>query len=902
MFDPQANSMVVGYFQHPITSLSANERTPEKIREIISGAQPHLQALHPDFDMEAIEILARHFEQLFEVRQTYGSSIISQTHQPWLNEQKSEIDFYYWRRFTKYLEHDEKLPPRVIEILDGDTDQILDYCGDPKVTEFQRRGMVVGHVQSGKTASYSSLICKAADAGYKVIILLTGITNSLRRQTQDRINHAFIGRRAELGISISSTPIGAALYSTKEEKKAPVCGTSLERDFSLEAASTISIPIQSLREPIIFTTKKNPSTLSNLLQWLQIYYPNGGIEYPLLLIDDEADNASINTKSKKGEITRINSGIRDILNQFTRASYVAYTATPFANIFISPDSNDEMYNQDLFPKDYIKVLDAPSNYVGPDRVFTEDGDLAEIMVRTPEDYQDILPVKHKNHAKLDHLPASLEEAVLVFLLIRCIRFTLGRENAHCTMMINVSRFNSVQETVSGLVWKFLTSVRDEIRLYGNAPRGLKRSDLLQRMQKLYHEEFLNFLDDVDLPDWKTIQSNLHQASSTITTRVVNMRGGGIEYDQYKKDGLHVIAIGGLALSRGLTLEGLCVSYVLRNPSAYDTLMQMGRWFGYRPGYEKLCRLYLPDFARDYYEHISYATDELRNEIKVMESQGKTPREFGLKVREHPDAIRITAANKMSEATPVFVAISYANKHEEGHAVTVQADTVKKNKETIRQFLKKLPAVFEDKEVNHPEFFWRGVSKTLIRDLLLQFSFPETCISLNSDKRPTSLMVDYLDDRPNELLEWDVCIPESSLGKVHLDLNLHRPIQLRRRDSGELTERGRVLRITKKNRVADRSDASIGLRKEIIDGIDKKADWAFNSRRDHPLLIVHCFSADEIDGLDEKTFVSLSVCLPGTEKLSPNRKYMANQVWKQMNFLDEIGADDADEDLDLYDDI
>ena len=137
MFDLQANSNVVGYFLKPIDSLHPNDRTPEKIRELISSAQPHLQALHPDFNLDAIEVIVRHFEQLFEVQQTFGSSIISKAHQPWLNGQKSEIDFFYWRRFAKYLLQDEKLPPNVIRTIDEDTDEILDYVGDPKISDFQ---------------------------------------------------------------------------------------------------------------------------------------------------------------------------------------------------------------------------------------------------------------------------------------------------------------------------------------------------------------------------------------------------------------------------------------------------------------------------------------------------------------------------------------------------------------------------------------------------------------------------------------------------------------------------------------------------------------------------------------------------------------------------------------------
>ena len=901
MFDIDKYSGMVSLFQDTIQKLSPQERTPEKIREILNAGEAIFIHVKAEFNDHNCETLARYFEQQFEIQQSVGSSIVSETHKPWLDSRKSEINFYYWKRFRKYLQEDIKLPPNVVRTLDGDTDSILDYVGDPTVERFQRRGMVVGHVQSGKTSNYSSLICKSADAGYRVIILLTGITNSLRRQTQDRIDHAFIGRRAEFGRRIQSIPIGAALYS-EGELQLPVFGTTLDQDFNLRAATTFGVPIQSLEQPIIFTTKKNPSTLSNLLEWLRLFYPNGGIEHPLLLIDDEADNASINTKKNKGEVTRINEGIRAILKQFNRASYVAYTATPFANIFISPDSPDEMETQDLFPKDFIKVLDAPDNYVGPSRVFTENGDLADIMVKQPDDFHDILPVKHKNHTKLDHLPPSLEEAVLVFVLIRCIRFLTGKSDAHCTMMVNVSRFNTVQENVCGLIYQYLELVKDEITMYSRARNGFKNSDMLQKLASIYKQEFTNIDTDEPIPDWISIQNALKDAVATIKVQVINMKGGGIEYDKHKDRGLHVITVGGLALSRGLTLEGLCVSYILRNPSAYDTLMQMGRWFGYRPGYEHLCRLYIPDFARDYYEHITHATDELRDEINIMENQGRTPKEFGLKVREHPAAIRITAANKMSSAVRILVSLSFEKKHVEGHAVYTEKTISEANKTLVNDFLASLPEISDAVDIQRTKLFWSGIEQSSIRKLLTEFSFPSACKELHAKKNDTSLLVDYIDDHSTEMLEWDVCIPEILREDADIDTDIlpGLSIRLRNRRSGGHIDSGKVLRVIKKsNRVASKQDASFGLRKSILQDKDLKADWQFNTQRENPLLIIHCFNA-EVDGNNLGTFISLSVCLPGTNAPSTERKYMANEVWHQLNLFDNIEDDDSDEDLENYD--
>ena len=160
-----------------------------------------------------------------------------------------------------------------------------------------------------------------------------------------------------------------------DHTRRPVTFTNTIRDFNKATATGVGIPLQNLTEPAVFVIKKNSSTLKNLLEWLREHSARGGgesIDEPMLLIDDEADNASINIRHGAGEVSRINGQIRDLLRMFDRSCYVGYTATPFANIFIDPDTDDQMRGEDLFPRSFIVSLDPPSNYFGATTVFIEE--------------------------------------------------------------------------------------------------------------------------------------------------------------------------------------------------------------------------------------------------------------------------------------------------------------------------------------------------------------------------------------------------------------------------------------------------------------------------------------------------------------------------------------------------
>ena len=625
---------VVAFFRRRLSRLE--EVTFEAIREAIETGP--FGALTEEQKTEVRIIL----ESSFSITQGTGHSVRSD-YTPWLQERKSGIDFYYWNRLRDYLLGEDVLPPNVISRLDSLSDEILDYCGNPDVGgSWSRRGMIMGHVQSGKTTNYTALICKAADAGYRIVILLAGLTNSLRAQTQQRLDETFIGRKSIFRPDIVDDGLSILNYAT--QRRVPFYGTTRDRDFNRSIAQNYGVTIASTNEPTIFITKKHKGTLENLRDWIRDQNLGERVPEPVLLIDDEADNASINTSRDPARSTAINRVIREILQLFHRSSYVGYTATPFANIFIEPNSDDEMLGDELFPRNFIKALDPPTNYVGAYRLFDEDGDLRDRTVRVIDDYADSLPLvqpaARKYEFPIGGIPPSLKEAVRVYLLTVAIRYLRGDDKKHCSMMINVSRFNDVQFSVEGEVYAYLQRIKDSVAVNARA-RGGSTDPRILALRRDFGKEFSDTGFSAD-----EVLSVLHKAISPVRIVTVNMRGGKLDYEQNRRNGLRVIAIGGLALSRGLTLEGLTVSYIIRNASASDTLMQMARWFGYRDGYEDICRLYLPEASFDHYDQIHIAIEELAGEIRLMEELGQTPEDFGLKVRQSPTGIRITAANKI----------------------------------------------------------------------------------------------------------------------------------------------------------------------------------------------------------------------------------------------------------------
>lgn len=658
--------------QGEILDTSAISATVEQFSSVLSSPLYGFQ--ESDF-----EVLIKSLETRFVTTMDKGVVLTDDTYhdEDWYKTR--DVTWSYWDDYSKYLTQ-ERWAPRVVQSLDTVTSTILGLLQDPlQEGEWERRGLVIGHVQSGKTANYVGLISKAADAGYKFIIVIAGIHNELRRQTQERIDRGFIGRD-----STTKQPVGVGLIN--RGRAVPVTVTTADSDFNRSASRNFGVGLNALSNTFILVIKKNASTLSYLYTWLKELNTRKGFEQiadiPMLLIDDEADNASINTSRPDLDPTRINREIRRILNLFRKKCFVGYTATPFANIFIDPDAYDDRLGADLFPKHFIYSLDAPSNYFGYERIFLDDKGKDD-FIQIIEDADNWLPADHKKDTPVYELPASLKSAINLFVLARAVRNLRGQAEQHSSMLINISRFVGVQQEVRTLVDYYLGNLRKAVRYNYALPWEKASKDSI--ISELYRDFQVDY--GIAVADWQDVLGELNTAADAVKVAVVNSRSQEkLLYTDYNRDHvpLTVIAIGGLSLSRGLTLEGLTISYIHRSTKMYDTLLQMGRWFGYRPGYEDLCRVFMSELSYEWYAYIADATEELRLQVKRMRREGKNPIDFGLYVKAHPDALTVTALNKMYHTESRSFSISYDGKLVETYILPENAEKTENNRQLLRQ--------------------------------------------------------------------------------------------------------------------------------------------------------------------------------------------------------------------------
>jgi len=352
----------------------ANTLTDEKIDELISQA---LSIVSVDCSDEEREACKRDLKYRYMIQSRPGSKILNDYDQEeWYSDIKDEIDQKFWLRYKDYLIDEKHFSPNIVSKLGNETlDQdLMNYLLNPNIktdVPILRRGLVIGDVQSGKTSTYIGLICKAADAGFKVFILLTGTIESLRKQTQERVEEGFIG------IDMSDPATGGRRVGVGMDNQDifATALTSRNNDFTGNS-DKIAVALRNFNA-VVFVIKKQKDVLNKLTKWLQNLNADkltGKIDQPMLMIDDEADNASINTSKDKEDPTTINRLIRNLANLFTRSNYIGFTATPFANVFIDPETTEEMENQDLFPEDFIVSLPTPSNYIGPEKIFAENGE------------------------------------------------------------------------------------------------------------------------------------------------------------------------------------------------------------------------------------------------------------------------------------------------------------------------------------------------------------------------------------------------------------------------------------------------------------------------------------------------------------------------------------------------
>jgi hypothetical protein len=743
---------------------------------------------------EAIDELVRRFSHWVGKESTLKSTI---DHLDWLNAER-KTDWRYWGRLERYLER--SLSSNVVDALDRSTDGILELLEDPRrLGSWDRRGLVVGHVQSGKTSSYSALICKAADAGYKIIIVLAGMHNNLRSQTQIRLEEAFLGYETSPNRE-PGNPIG--VFSEDSDPSIhPHCATTRADNGDFNSAVARHFAISPEERPWLFVVKKNKSVLTKLLKWIRSPHvadatdpETGGkivTKLPLLVIDDEADHGSVDTgeqifdadgkPDEDHQPKAINSLIRQILHSFSKSAYVGYTATPFANIFIHRKGKTRKEGPDLFPQSFIKNISAPSNYVGPARVFglkRSDGRVGGLpLSRDIRDHISAdgtsgwMPTKHRKtheplYGGLPVLPPSLRQAIGSFVLACAARVCRGQGNKHASMLIHVTRFTAVQDAVKFQVQEEVDSIRRRLT------RKVDHEELTERLRNLWEEDFVPTSENIAredpaafenqrIPAWREIESVLPKVISDIKVKTVNGNAkDALDYVEHSETGLKVIAVGGDKLARGLTLEGLCASYFVRTTRMYDTLMQMGRWFGYRPGYVDLCRLYTTAELVRWFGHIADASEELREEFDQMAAAGAEPRDYGLKVESHP-VLLVTSPLKMRTAKTL--SLSYSGSMSQTISFLKDQQSLNANLEAARALVSSMGepdlcgpirkrGSYEDAWKR--SFLWADVSADHVLDFFKSYKTPP-----GADRANTMVMAEFVEQMNSvgELQKWTVAL-------------------------------------------------------------------------------------------------------------------------------------------------
>lgn len=671
-----------------------------------------------DLPDDAWDAIALHVKTKVLITMTPGETLTGRGYRDWLPGRHADIE---WRRWIAYkqLLSQKGFTPAVQSALDVSTDEILNCVGDPTETgAWKRRGLVIGDVQSGKTATYIGAVNKAADAGYKLIVLLAGGTEALRKQTQFRVDEGLIGRdsaKSVTGAQVAVNPVfGVGSWHNNFVSAQGL--TTQATDFRKTSQQAMNIAIDpQTSTPYVFVLKKNKTALENLREWLTGQQVGAALDLPMLVVDDESDYASVNTR-KEDSPTVINSLIRSILGTVTKSSYLAFTATPFANVFIDHETTQELLGDDLFPRDYIRTIDAPSNYVGSASYFgTEElVDDSKLVELDDADVDDFFPFKHKSHQHVSGLPDSLVEALRTFVVAAAVREARGDSSARA-MLVNVSRFKNVQAQVHGMVEAEFQKIKDAVELHSVSLLPGERHAEIAALQATFDRRYPGISET-----WDEVLPSLKSAVHATSVRLINSDRVKQVADIAELESERMIAVGGDVLSRGLTLEGLTVSYFHRSVGASDTLLQMARWFGYRPGYDDLCRVWMPDDVADQFRYVAGIVDELRSQLRAMKKQGLTPEDFGLMVRMHPETLKITSTAKMGGAEAKAWTVDIAAKRIETTAVDSNPDVISKNVDAVKRLAEAVRAADPEATWANSPKAWptkQSVDKRLVADFL-----------------------------------------------------------------------------------------------------------------------------------------------------------------------------------------
>ena len=643
--------------------------------------------------------------------------------------------------------------------IDRESGEILDHLVNLNEKGVKRKGLVVGYVQSGKTANFSAVFAKAVDEGYRLVIVMTGILESLRSQTQARLQNDVANAISEAN-------------ATSKIKKSVLSLTSVESDMSSGDASNLEANLYA-GGVAYAVVKKNHNCLKYLLEQLRIVNQKGLLEgVPVLIIDDESDQATPNTANKTVDYSTINGDIRQIWDQVQQGSYVAYTATPFANVFMNPN-DEERYTEyfdseesdnletierypGLYPSNFVYALGRPKGYIGASHIFGdtslvtegEDGAIGggveiDAVRNINESDAEVLrpptPKEERVGKKYEpEMVPSLKDAVHWFMIATALRRLRAGEKQHSSMLIHLSHLTEIHFEVEKVIKDYISALKENYH----------KAEINDTMRSLYEREVdrMKVIRSEEVyPEWDELKLAVSQVVRETKCIVENSASDGqLKYEG--KEPATYIVIGGNALSRGLTLEGLICSYYLRASKTYDALLQMGRWFGFRLGYEDLIRIWTTEDIQEDYRYLADIEDELREEIREIDD----PSVVAVKIRADRKKLNVTSRNKMRNVKPTKN--DYSGR---AYEVTRFEEQNDKNLMNNIQALKSLVNYVENthealQDRNNGSYLFERVSVKIILEYLKDFEAHSSNGVVGSDK-----LVEWI--AKNVTQDWNVVI-------------------------------------------------------------------------------------------------------------------------------------------------
>ncbi len=782
-----------------------------------------------------------------------GNILIAANHSSWYTPERKAEGAYYGPSILKYLKN-RGFEDQSLALIDQASDQILDYLGDPKAEAiYSSRGLVVGYVQSGKTTNINVLVAKAVDAGFRLVIILAGLTDVLRSQTQRRIDKEVVGKKL-----IDSDPDeqengGYVFHADWQDFIEHSALPGKPAGPAIERMTTRKFDFANARNANLFSNgwatndvsarivviKKNSSRLKALTRSLKNLNEDVRRSLPVLIIDDESDQASVNTidptkrKAEQRKRTAINEQVVNLLNMLKRSQYVGYTATPFANVLIDPDDSE-----DLFPKDFVYSLAQPIGYMGVrdfhdlDNEFMTVNDRPELESNKARHVRDFYPTTE------DVAAERLLHAVDTFVLtgaIKLYRQEMGvGKFRHHTMFYTDSPLRQLHKEAKESIHEIWSTAQHNTSVGLSRLRDIYENDLVKFSE---HRGDANYFP----PDFEGIREYVSKARQKIdkvfnghsVVLVVNSDDESTSPD-FEMEEIWKIIVGGAKLSRGYTIEGLTTTFFRRTSKAQATLMQMGRWFGYRPGYRDLVRLYISRKERvgtkeidlyEAFEAICRDEEALRRELRMysaVQPDGSrlTPREIPPLIQNSHPLLKPDQPNKMWNAR--LMARNFGAMRKAFGSASIASNVLSHNAQLLKDLVAVYPLQSLDFGVERPvPMMVTEVPHQEMMHVLTSFKVPKmTPIHV--------MLMKFLEEEKHEISRWLIVMP-----------------QLANADKWEIVPGLHVSRVSRTYDAADQSFTTVGE--------DRHRAPCYRISRQHPIPDQqsenpHVVSYASIDGL------------------------------------------------------